>query len=163
MTTATMRPLKRSEELDAAWLTVEPVLASKKRGDELTRDEVQRAAGGVAVARLADRVRRYYLRHGIDLMPVPGRGWRLPTDEEQVRNRAAHHARKAKRSNARELLAASTANDAELTPEARRLRDLHVRSASTRAVAYRESSTERRAILGAPPARPQLKAGASRD
>ena len=112
----------RSNEVAAAWINVEPVLATKRRGDDVSRAEVQLAAGTCDARRLDAKIRRYFLRQGIDPIPIVNVGWHLPTDEEQARNRTDHHKRRAYRETRRELLAASATDENALTPEARRLK-----------------------------------------
>lgn len=153
----TRAAFSKANEVTAAWSTVEPLLASKGRGEQITYSEVKLAGGGIDPRRLGSKIRRYFLKHGgIDLEPIPNVGWLIPTDEHSVKARGEFRRNRAKRETKTMLLGVGSVDESKLTPDTRRLRDLYVRHGALAITAAKDTDAERKAILGAPPARPQL-------
>jgi hypothetical protein len=146
-----------SIDIAAAWLYVEPILAAKQRGQDLTRSEIARVTEPtVSVRRLEHRIHQFFRRQGIHLRPLVGIGWHICTAGEQAVERTEHRRRRARFEQRMELHAAMTAPDTQLTAEERRHKELHIRAASTAIAADKLVSHERKAILGAPESRPRL-------
>jgi len=149
--------IKARYELDAAWVKVEKMLATKKRGDDVTHAEIARAAAPLTTPRRLDgRVRTYIGKHFGDAIAIVGQGWRIPTDAESVdvceparRRRARKQARKA-------LRAVTLADPTKLTPEQQRRRDVTMRHHAGQLQTADVLQHEIKQILGAPPARPRL-------
>jgi hypothetical protein len=101
---------------DAIFLRLrENLLLKVKRGDLLTYEECEKHLDGDSFEIYRQRVKRHFARQGIDLIPVPGMGYRLATPEQQLHETGPLHMRKAIRQGSMALRSHVTTPDTDLS------------------------------------------------
>jgi len=101
----------------AAWVRVRELLEKKERGDTVTVSEIASAGSPFGLdSTMRSRIRRWFARErGIELIAVPGNGYRLASGEEHVHEVARGHQRRRLHHTRRAVRALTTAPTEDLS------------------------------------------------